>query len=276
MGLSCYPSAMIPFAGLSTSIDVDDIIVNNDFALARRIDRAFSTADIKEFPDGSCIVKEDSTLLDDFFERIPFLSMTMLRSSFPIEFARFIGCRDSWNGGIVFPWKYRGLKGINPNSYLMVYKARNLHNQPVQYKRRFVNQTEAKKNQDYYEQLKDDIVMNAFTNMTLYSGIGGISLRHSPTPMNYWHFELVLKNREGEIIKNAKQESKVNMKTTFVNYVWDQYLKKHFWVNNNPINEEIPLSFFFDKHTCAPIRRIAKTITRALFTLCPIVKEYSM
>lgn len=102
MKLKRYPSFMVPYVGLIKRVEVDSLLQYGDFSVARRIDKSFSTEDIKILSDGSGIVKQDSSLLSDFFKRIPNMSLTMLRLEFPISSAKYdLKMRttdDDWNG----------------------------------------------------------------------------------------------------------------------------------------------------------------------------------
>lgn len=280
MNMKCYPSDMVPFEGLKRDVKVDDLMEIGDFAVARRVDRQLSSKDIKRMADGTCIVPADSSLREETFERIPFLSMTMLRLSYPMEFAKFDlemkPITDDWKGGMVWPWKQKEKAKQCEESFLMVYKASLLHNQPANYQRRFESREIAEEKQDDYEGLKDALIHNEFTRNSFYQSVGTILLKHSPTMLNYWHYELILENKEGKAIKNVKYKEgekveKMNMNASFVNYVWAHFLCKMFWVDENPCYSGIPMSCFYDSQVCCVKRYFASLVNRCLYKVIPIV-----
>lgn len=281
MKMHRYPSYMVPYVGLNPDVDVDALLQYGDFAVARRIDQPFSEEDIAIFPDKSAVVKADSSLREDVFNRIPRLSMTMLRLEFPLTCVKYDidmkGEVDDWKGRMVRPWKYRGKATSASDGYLLVYNAENLHNKPADYQRKFESLEEAENVQENYEGLKDGIVAKTFSRKKYYKAIGCISLRHAPTMLNYWHFELRLRNGEGEEIKSVKYKpneapSQMNIRSSFVNYVLDNYLFKMLWIDKNPCEKDIPISCFYSSSTSSFNRRIANRINKCVFALIPIVK----
>lgn len=279
MKMKCYPSFMVPYVGLIRKVEVGSLLKHGDFAVARRVDRPLSSKDIKTFSDGSGIVRQDSLLLSDFFERIPYMSMTMLRQEFPITSAKYdLKMRptdDDWNGGVVFPCQYWHKAIKKSDCFLMVYKAKNLHGMPSQHQARFDNIIDAQNQQDYYEGLKDDIVTNNFRSKKYYKGTGRIFLRHSPTALNYWHYELELTKSEGGAVKGVKYKAnekpeQMNLKQSFVNFVWETYLCKHFWVDKNPCENDIPMTCFIDKKVSCFKRQMSERLNKCLFATMPI------
>lgn len=277
-----YPSYMVPFVGLNPEIKVDDLLEHYDFAIARRVDRSLNNRDIIIKPDGTGIVRTDSSLRADYFERVPNLSLTMLRLNHSLSSAQYSLLMkptiDDWKGGIVVPWRLRGKASMNKESFLMVYCASNIHNQPTKYKKKFQSLSEAQVAQDKYEGLKNDIIAKAFSKDQFYKAYGQIFLRHSPTLLNYWHYELKLVDSEGNTINSVKYKKDetydmMNMRPSFVSYVLDNYLFKFFWVNKNPCSEDIPYTKFFNKTTSPLIRWLADILNRCFFSLFPIVSE---
>ena len=275
-----YPSYMVPYVGLNPEIKVDDLLEYDDFAVARRVDGALSDSDIIIKPDGVGIVRTDSSIRVDFFERVPNLSLTMLRLEHPLSSALYdLAMKagdDDWKGRLVMPWRLKGKAAINKDGFLMVYRAAVIHSQPTEYKRRFESLEDAKLSQDYYERLKDDIVANAFSKKKFYNAIGRIYLQHSPTLLNYWHYELKLVDSEGNFINSVKYKEnepydKMNMRPSFVSYVLDHFLFKLFWIDKNPCSRDIPFSFFFNKKTPHLIRWFSDKCNKCLFSLFPIV-----
>ena len=280
MSMKCYPSSMVPYIGLNHEVKVDELLKIGDVAIARRVDRLLSSKDIRRMADGTCIVPADSSLREETFERIPFLSITMLRQSHPMAYAKYDlemkPKTDDWKGGMVWPWKQKDKANKCGDSYLMVYKASQLHNQPAKYQRRFESRETAEELQDDYEGLKDALIHKEFTRKSFYQSIGTLSLKHSPTVLNYWHYELVLENKEGKVIKNVKykegeNEEEMNMNASFVNYVWEHFLCKMFWVDENPCSPEIPMSYFYDSRVCGIKRIFASWVNKCLYTVVPIV-----
>lgn len=275
-----YPSIMVPYVGLTTEVNVDNLVNDYDFAVARRIDRTLSDKDIVLMADGTGIVRLDSPLRGDFFERVPGLSMTMIRHSFPLSYAKYTlktkPKEDDWLGGIVCPCKFWRKASIGEECYLMVYRASSLHGMPARYQTKFGSKDAALKVQDKYEGLKDDIIKNVFTKEKHYQSLGSISLKHSPTKLNYWHFELTLRNCEGDIISRAKFKKEqdpatMNMSSSFVNYVIDHFLFKLFWVNDNPCEKDVPELCFYDPDIRPMHRYLACLWNRIIFGLVPIV-----
>lgn len=282
MTMHRYPSYMVPYPGLNPDVKVNDLMSRGAFAIARRVDKAFSEEDIIMMPDGTGIVRMDSSLREDFFERVPNLSVTMLRQAFPIESAKYSLAMkpgsDDWNGGVVNPWCYKEKASIVSDCYLMVYPAENLHGQPVKYQRRFEHREDAKVVEDYYEDLKNEIVSNSFTTKRFYKAIGQIVLNHTPTMLNYWHFELKLGKSEGGFIESAKykpneNQANMNMKPSFVDYVLENYMFKLFWVDKNPCKDDLPDDCFFVNNVSALKRGAAKVWSWCLFKMVPIVVE---
>lgn len=280
MKMYCYPSCMVPYTGLKTNVKVDNLIHIGDFAIARRSDRPYSDKDIKQIGD-DYIVRADSDLREDpnLFKRVPDFSMTMLRHDYPICYAKYDlkmkSPEDDWTGGRVKPCKLKGRAKMIGDCYLMVYLATNLHNQPVQYQRKFEKKEDAKTVEDFYEDLKDALVHNRFTKKTFYMATGQILLKHSPTLLNYWHYELKLKTSEGEFVNTAKYKSdtapgQLNYRESFVTYVLDNYLFKHFWVDKNPCKTDIPLSCFYDDRVNIVERWAANIMNNILFASIPI------
>ena len=285
MKMTCYPSCMVPHTGLNPDVNVDELLTHGDFSVARRVDREFCGDDIRRMSDNTCIVRADSTLREETISRIPNLSTTMLRLSFPLPTAmldvKMKSPNDDWNGGIIDARRFRGRAIRLKASYLMVYKASLIHRKPVDYKRSFEKRKEAIPVQNCYDELEEDIVKNKFTKSKLYHGFGQIWLKHSPTKLNYWHYELKLENSEGQFIKDAKYKpvddaAKRNMKQSFIEYVWDNYLYKHFWVDMNPCKTDIAISHFYDGRICFMRRWAAATMTRCLFGFVPIVAKESI
>lgn len=279
MKMKRYPSFMVPYVGLIKRVEVDSLLQHGDFSVARRVDRSFSTEDIKILSDGSGIVKQDSSLLSDFFESIPNMSLTMLRQEFPISSAKYnlkMKPRDDdWNGRIVRPWSYRKKAIKVRDCFLMIYKANSLHGKPSKHQARFENIKDAQNKQDYYEGLKDAIVTNNFGKKKFYKGTGRIFLKHSPTVLNYWHYELELDKSEGGTIKGVKYNPKenpeqMNLKQSFVNFVWETYFCKHFWVDMNPCESDIPMACFLDSRVPDYRRRMNDRFNKCLFSIVPI------
>lgn len=281
MKMYCYPSCMVPYIGLKSDVKVDNLINVGDFAIARRSDRPYSDNDIKQMADGCCIVRSDSDLREDpvLFKRVPSLSMTMLRQDYPICYAKYnLNMKpqeDEWIDSIVKPWKLKGCANMVEDCYLMVYLATNLHNQPIPYQRKFEKREDAKNVEDYYEDLKDALVHNRFTKKSFYKAIGQILLKHSPTLLNYWHYELKLKTSEGGFVNTVKYKSdtapdQLNYRESFVTYVQDNYLFKHFWVDKNPCQTDLPLSCFYDDRVNIVERWIANILNNILFASIPI------
>ena len=280
MSMKCYPSCMVPRVGLKHDVKVEELLKLGDVAFARRVDRSLSQKDVRRMADGTCIVPADSDLREDTFKRIPFLSVTMLRRAFPLEYAKYDlkmkSPDDDWKGGFVWPWKNKRRATRVVNSYLMVYKASLLHNQPAKYQRRFDSREEAELLKDDYDGLAEALIHNEFTKKSYYHSLGTISLMHSPTLLNYWHYELKLENREGKVIKKVEYKDgqdpeEMNMNASFVNYVWDHFLCKLFWVDENPCIPDIPLSFFCDNKIGKFRRVVAAWINKCLFAFVPIV-----
>lgn len=279
MRMNRYPSYMVPYNGLNPEVKVEDLLDYCDFSIARRVDKPFSEEDLQRMGDGTYIVRSDSSLREETFERVPNLSTTMLRRVFPIKVAKYdltMKPTDDWKGGMVNPLRFRGKARLNQNSYLMVYRASHLHGEPVRYQRRFESLKDAKTVQEYYEDLKDSIITNQFRSSTLFKSFGHIFLKHSPTALNYWHYELKLRKSEGGYIENTnykpgKDEQKMNMKQSFVSYVLDNYLFKMLWIDENPCGSEIPMSYFYDSRVCEIKRFFASLINKCLYTVVPIV-----
>lgn len=280
MTMKRYPSYMVPYIGLSPNVNVDELKGSCEFAIARRVDKPFCESDIKLMPDGTGIVRADSPLRGETFERVPNLSMTLLRHAKPISSAQYSldmkSPKDNWTGGMVNPWMYRGKATKVNDCYLMVYLLGNLHGQPAPYQRRFNKRTDAVSVQDKYDNLKDDILKNSFSTKTLYNATGRILLKHSPTTLNYWHFELKLEKSEGGFVESVKYKegedpAKMNMRPSFVKYVLDNYLFKMFWVDYNPCNQDISDSCFYDRKVCYIKRWAAEFMNRCVFAMVPIV-----
>lgn len=280
MKKACYPSCMVPYTGLNPDVNVDELLTHGDFSVARRVDREFSADDIRRMSDNTCIVRADSTLRDETISRIPNLSTTMLRLSFPLQAVmldvKMKSPDDNWKGGMINARRFCG-RAIKPKaSYLMVYKAKLIHRKPVDYQRKFERREEAIPVQNCYDGLEEDIVKSKFTKSKFYHGFGLMWLKHSPTKLNYWHYELKLENSEGKLIKDAKYKpvddaEKRNMKQSFIEYVWDNYLYKHFWVDMNPCKADIAMSHFYDGRVCFARRLAASYLTKCLFGIVPIV-----
>lgn len=271
-----YPAYMVPRVGLEKDVKVDDLRQKGDMAVARRIDRAFDEKEFRKMSDGTYVVRMDSALHEETFERIPNMSMTMLRRLFPIESAKYdLRMKpkvDDWKGGMVNPWTNRGKAIKLKDVYLMVYKVSSLQNQPAEYQRRFENKSLAEQVQQNYKGLKEDIRQGQFQKAKYYGGTGHIYLKHSPTKLNYWHYELVLENAEGEIINGVKRTGdQQNMKPTFVEYVWNHFLNKQFWIDENP-SEDIPESCFYDSEVFGIERWAAEIMNKIMFASIPIVK----
>lgn len=188
-----YPSCMVPTLALLISV-------------AQRVDKSVDKRDIVMLGDTG-IVKKDSPLHEEIFKRTPKLSMTMLRQEFPISSAKYDlktrPTNDDWNGGVVSPLQYWRKAIKKRNCFLMVYWAISVHGQPAKYQSKFATRHEAEKVQDTYEGLKDDIVTNKFKKSNYYKAIGTIVLKHSPTALNYWHYELILEKGEGGYSKQC-------------------------------------------------------------------------
>lgn len=271
-----YPAYMVPHVGLRKDASIDDLRKNGDMTVARRIDRSFNAKEFRKMADGTYVVKMDSPLHDEIFERIPNMSMTMLRRSFPIASAKYdLKMKpkvDDWRGSIVNPWKERGKAIKLREAFLIVYKISSLHNKPAKYQRKFENKRLAEQVQEIYSGVKEDIEQGRYQNSNYYEGIGRIYLKHSPTNLNYWHYELILENVEGETIKNVKPTGdQKNMKPTFVEYVWNHFLNKQFWIDENPC-EDIPNSCFYDLEVCGIERWAAEIMKKIVFDSVPIVK----
>ncbi len=277
--MHCYPSFMVPYIGLNPKVSVDALLVYSDFAIARRIDQPYSDTDFQKMADGLYYVKNESSLHDEFFERIPKLSVTMLRCEYPIETAKYKlkmkPRKDDWKGNIVvWPWKHWFQAIMMNESYLIVYKASRLQNQPIKYQRKFNNKKEAEELKEYYEELDDALITNKFTKETRYTGIGKIFLEHSPTMLNYWHYELKLEDSEGKEIDKVKipASGEINKKQDFVEYVWKNFLSKRLRIDKNPCCEDIPYKCFYDNMYGSRKRQGKRIINKCLFSIFPIAK----
>lgn len=267
---------MVPHVGLRKDVQVDDLRQKGDMAVARRVDRAFDAKEFRKMADGTYVVRMDSTLHDETFERIPNMSMTMLRQSFPVESAKYdLKMKpkiDDWTGRMVNPWPNRGKAIKSKDAFLMVFKASSLHNMPAEYQRKFDSKKLAEQVQDNYRGLKDDISRGGYQNSNYYGGTGHIYLKHSPTKLNFWHYELILENAEGEVINSVKRTGdQKNMRPTFVEYVWNHFLNKQFWIDENPC-EDIPEKCFHDQEVCGIERWAAEIMKKMVFASVPIVK----
>lgn len=278
MKMKRYPSYMVPYVGLNKRVEVDILLKYGDFSVARRVDKDFDETDIKMLGDTG-IVRKDSSLQEEIFSRIPKLSMTMLRRDFPISLAKYdLKMRprdDDWNGRVVCPLRYWRKAIIKKNSFLMVYRAKSIHGQPAKYQTKFASRQDAEKVQDTYEELKDDIITNSFKKSNYYKATGIIKLKHSPTALNYWHYELILEKGEGGIVNSVEfkpktEPPKMNLKQSFVNYVWETYLCKHFWVDVNPCQNDIPITCFLDSGVSDHRRQMAERLNKYLFFVVPI------
>lgn len=267
---------MVPRVGLWKDVKVDELRQNGDMAVARRVDRIIEKKEVRRMSDGTYVVRMDSALHDETFVRIPNMSMTMLRRLFPIDSAKYdLKMRpkvDDWKGGMVNPWTNRGKAIRLRNACLMVYKISSLQNQPAEYQRKFENKNLAEQVQQNYKGLKEDISQKKFKRSIYYEGVGHIYLKHSPTRLNYWHFELILENAEGEAINSVKiTGDQKNMRPTFVEYVWNHFLNKQFWIDENPC-DDIPESSFFDLEVCGIKRWAAEIMNKIMFASVPIVR----
>lgn len=278
MKIKPYPSFMVPYVGLVKRVEVDRLLQHGDFSVARRVDKSFNETDIKMLGDTG-FVRKDSSLHEEIFNRIPKLSMTMLRQEFPISSAKYdLKIRpsdDDWSGGVVCPLRYWHKAIKKSNCFLMVYRAMCIHGRPARYQTKFASRQDAEKVQDNYEGLKDDIVTNNFKKSNYYQATGIIELKHSPTALNYWHYELILEKSEGGTVNsveyNSKTEpAKMNLRQSFVNYVWETYLCKHFWVDKNPCENDIPMACFLDSGVSDYRRQMNERLNKCLFSLVPI------
>ena len=62
----------------------------------------------------------------------------------------------------------------------------------------------------------------------------------------------------------------LNYRESFVSYVLDNYLFKHFWVDKNPCETDIPLSCFYDDRVNVVERWAANIMNNILFASIPI------
>lgn len=239
-----YSCKFIPYKGLKTEVDVGVLLDNADFSIARRCD--YSTDILRKCGD-SYLIPQDSNILEEFYERLPSMSMTYVYDEESLESASYRlhkpAC-DKWNGENVNLVDCKNSIEKKDPCFQLVFSAKKLHNISIPYSKKFGS----------LEDFVKHNIEEAFAKDKTYPVVGKIILQHSPTQLNYYHFELMLLDDNGNPLKNvsslqkalANPHSKINGRDCFALYVLDQ-MTKYFEVNHAfDGTSSLPESLFCD------------------------------
>ena len=270
-----YSCKMIPYQGLKIKAEVDVLLEKSDFSLARRIDKPLAESGI----DCSCgvpVIPLSAPLLDEFYYRIPSMSMTFVDDEETCEAASYKLCelaRDNWNGENIDFSNYENAIEKKGNCFQIIYSAKNLHKREIPYVRKFQKQSE----------MIECKIQDLFKKDKKYDVKGSIFLEHSPTNLNYRHFELKLQDAQGKIIKSGgissypesgKNETSKSGRDCFTRYVLKNFLAKDFTIDKIPEEAScLPESIFFDDSFSDEVREKNRNQTKELFFFVKIEKQ---
>lgn len=250
-----YPHYMVPYEGLNPECDVCDLLQISDFVLARRVDYNFKDAKLGTVGPYYTL-SADSPVISEFYKRIPFMSMTMMGVAAGVKDAAYIQSApgsDTWTDGLVKAEDYIGKVKVSSNCFQIIYIASNLHLQPVMYVKKYGSLKEAKEESNLMvDEQKNKVIQNRFQRTDLFDFKGQLLLKHSPSHLNYWHFELVLKYANGKDVKNLtpdflNSDKEPVGKDSFAVFVFNHYLRKNLIIDKIPFETSLSLSDFYIK-----------------------------
>lgn len=243
-----YPPNLIPIKGWKKRINVNDV---PNFPVVRRIHRDFkSDSDLYiDLGQGAYHIKLDAADVLGLTKLVD-LSMNIVSEDSSIDNARFHhGMLSSngdkisnWNGENVNPSEYGNICHYAHPCYLLVFESQHIHNIQFPYERTLNSYQE-------FENEKNDInvqslVDSVFKKNQTYQILGEISLRHDPTPLNYWHIVLDIRAPKSKNpIKDNNSKWKKNMqycvfdiirKNISIDYIRDNCLSmnKYYYIEN--------------------------------------------
>lgn len=270
--MSVYPYQMVPYKGLKKEISVD-ILCENDFFIARRVDK-----DCIKKCGPKNIIPLDSSCVENLFKNVPNMSTTLLVDKDFVEFAKFSQGkrgRINWDGENVQSINYHGEAEKKNACDLVIYNGKNLHKQPVNFQKYFSKPRDAKDVDTFLSDEDRDLLKKGKFECAESHNIDGcIELKHSATMLNYWHFELNLKNASNEKIKKLnkslddvkdKKTTELPVKESFALFVLNNYLLKNFLCVLPDTFSPVPCDVFFDDSVTETVRNENAEKTKLAF-----------
>ena len=200
-----YPSDIIPQSGFKLSIDIDGLLnAQSDILFSRRIDK--DVLDCEYF--GGKIMVESEDITDDYKN----LSLNLLGGLFENEkhlhFRQMKPGTDAWDGKDVDMEKYSTCFEIKRPCFPIYLKAIDLHNQKFPYRRHIGKLKD-------YNDIQNNIIdrtLDVFHGEDDYTFEGTVKIVHSPTMLNYWHFEVkgVPEDSKGQSLEKTKSKWQKN------------------------------------------------------------------
>lgn len=179
-----------------------------------------------------CLVEIDDGLYlipngayEELSRQVPDMSMNMLTTISKTDYLKWQQIRpasNSWDGLEVNILDYKDCVSIVSPSFAIIYKAINLHQVNIPYKKSFNSREEYKKGKKYVDSVEELIDKN-FQKSNKYSFTAVSRLEHKPTNMNYWHITLdIYEPDKDSFVKNNK-----GYRQDICEYVVDTMLKKN-------------------------------------------------
>lgn len=227
-----YPPNLIPIKGWKKKIDIENA---PNFPVVRRVLRNLDE-DSNFFIDlgqGVCHIKLEADLESLGLKSFVDLSMNIISEDSSIESSNYyhdiLKCDDNkkgnWNGEEVFLNKYGDVYHYTPSCYFLVFESKNLHNIQFPFHKKYNSVEEWNSEKDDIDSLIDFV----FNKNKTYSVMGKTTLKHDPTPLNYWHIVIdVHAPNSKPPLKNAKSKWKQDVQTS----IFENVIRKNICINS--------------------------------------------
>lgn len=218
-----YPLELIPLPEYRRMINITSAI-NASYPLfvGRRMSGVVQ--DFVEIDDDLFLIP--STLYDELCNQVPDMSMNMLTTISKVDYLKWQQVKpasDDWDGNEINVEEFKDFVSFVSPSYAIIYKASNLHNIHIPYKKSFNSKNEYEAGKKYIDHVEELIDKN-FQKGNEYDFTAISKLEHKPTNMNYWHVTLdVYESDKDTFLKNNKSK----YRKAICEYVVDTMLKKN-------------------------------------------------
>ena len=218
-----YPIGLVPLPEYLQMIDLPSIIdASCPLFVGRRMDG---------YPQGFVEIDDDLYLIPNEISQtltahVPDMSMNMLTNISRVDDLKWQQIKpasDSWEGNEVNVDDFRDCVSKVSPSYAIIYKASNLHNINIPYKKSFNSMKEYQEGKKYVDNVEKLIDKN-FQKSNEYDFTAISKLEHKPTNMNYWHVTLDIYEPDKDTFLKS---SKGKYRKDICDYVVDTMLKKN-------------------------------------------------
>lgn len=223
VGTAEYPIGLVPLPKYLQMIDLSSIIdASCPLFVGRRMNGD---------PQGFVEIDDDLYLMPNEISQelsghVPDMSMNMLTSISKVDYLKWQQIKsasDSWDGSEIKVQDYNDCVSFISSSYAIIYKASNLHNINIPYKKSFNSMKEYQEGKQYVDYVEKLIDKN-FQKSNEYDFTAISKLEHKPTNMNYWHVTLdIYEPDKDTFLKNNKGKYRKDI----CDYVVDTMLKKN-------------------------------------------------